>query len=266
MRTVEARVVERRELGPRLVLLWLSAPAISQGARPGQFVMVLPGTGFDPYLPRPLWIHRVRDGEDGEEFALLVEVRGVGSAMIAASMPGTRLQVTDPLGRPLPMAPSVRSLLLIGEGTGVSPLIWCSDEESTRGRNVTLLMGTESVAALYPLALVRPEVEVAVATDDGSAGVRGRVTAIVEEYAGWADQIVVAGPDDLYRDLSERLRALPWRRPCLAMANVMMPCGTGLCGLCGITTRRSGVKLACREGPAFELRELMGALADTANT
>lgn len=257
MRTAEARVVERRELGPRTVLLWLSAPAISQGARPGQFVMILAGDGLDPFLPRAFWVHRVRDGEDGEEFAVLVEIRGTGTAMIAASMPKSRLRLTGPLGRPLTMAPGARSLLLVGEGIGISPLVWCSDEESARGRNVTLLMGAESVAALYPLALVRPEVEVAVATDDGSAGVHGRVTAVVEDYAVWADQIIVAGPDDLYRELSERLRTLPWRRPCLAMANVMMPCGTGICGLCGISTRRSGVKLACREGPAFELRDLV---------
>lgn len=261
MRTAEARVVERRELGPRLVLLWLSAPAISQGARPGQFVMALPGAGFDPFLPRPLWIHRVRDGEDGEELALLVEVRGVGSAMIAASMPGTRLQVTGPLGRPLPMAPSVRSLLLIGEGSWVSPLIWCSDEESARGRNVTLLMGGETAATLYPLELIRPEVEVAVATTDGTAGIPGQVTALIDAFVAWADEIIIAGPDDLYRDLSDRLRTLLWRRPCHALANAALPCGTGICGMCGIATRRSGVKLACREGPAFELRELMGVLA-----
>jgi dihydroorotate dehydrogenase electron transfer subunit len=257
VRVAEARVVERRELGPGIVLLWLSAPAISQAARPGQFVMVLAGPGFDPLLPRALWIHRVRDGDDGEEFAVLVEVSGRGTAMIAASAPGSRLQVTGALGRPLPMLPSTRSLLLIGEGSRISPLIWCSDEESARGRNVTLLMGAESVAGIYPLALVRPEVEVAAATADGSAGSRGRVTAIVEGYVAWADQVIVAGPDDLYRELAALLRSLPWRRPCYAAANVGMPCGTGICGLCGIATRRSGVKLACREGPTFELRDLV---------
>lgn len=257
MNVATARIVERRELGPGMVLLWLSAPSISRGARPGQFVMVLAGPGLDPFLPRALWIHRVRDGEDGEEFAILIEVRGRGTAMIAATPSGGRLQVTGPLGRPLSMLPGVRSLLLIGEGPGISPLIWCSDEESARGRNVTLLMGATSAASLYPVELVRPEVEVAVTTADGSAGGQGRVTAIVEGYISWADQIIVAGPDDLYRDLSALLRSLPWRRPCYAPANVTMPCGTGICNLCGVATRRSGVKLACREGPAFELRDLV---------
>jgi NAD(P)H-flavin reductase len=72
VRVAAARVVERRELAPGLALLWLSAPELSRGARPGQFVMVHPSGTLDPFLPRALWIHRLRDGEDGEEFALLV--------------------------------------------------------------------------------------------------------------------------------------------------------------------------------------------------
>lgn len=252
-----ARVVERRELAPDLVLLWLRAPLISQGARPGQFVMLhLPGV-LDPFLSRAFWIHRMRDGEEGEEFAVLVEIKGRGTALIGGAVPGQRIQATGPLGRPLSLAPGVRNLLLLADGVGVSPLIWCSDEETARGRSVTLLMGAESEARLYPLNLVRPEVEVAVTTGDGSAGVRGGVTSLVGEYAMWADQIVAAGPDELYRDLAERLRALLWRRPCYALVNAAMPCGTGICGLCGTATRRKGVKLACREGPALELRDLV---------
>jgi dihydroorotate dehydrogenase electron transfer subunit len=257
VRTGEARVVERREPAPGLVLLWLSAPVVSRGARPGQFVMLHIESVLDPFLPRAFWIHRLRDGDEGEEFAVLIEGRGRGTALIGAAGPGQRLRVTGPLGRPLPLAPGVRSLLLIGEGVSVSPLVWCSDEETARGRSVTLLLGAETAARLYPLDLVRPEVEVATATHDGSAGVHGRVTSLVGDYAIWADQIIAAGPDDLYRDLAERLRGLLWRRPCHVLANTPMPCGTGLCGLCSVETRRKGMRLACREGPAFELRDVV---------
>ncbi|MGH2585286.1 MAG: NAD-dependent dihydroorotate dehydrogenase B electron transfer subunit, partial [Dehalococcoidia bacterium] len=105
-------MIERRPLAPGLILLWLSAPDVSRGARPGQFVMVHPTGTLDPFLARALWIHRLRDGEDGEELALLIEVMGRGTALIAEAAPGQRLTVTGPLGRPLPLAPAVRSLLL----------------------------------------------------------------------------------------------------------------------------------------------------------
>jgi dihydroorotate dehydrogenase electron transfer subunit len=251
-----ARVVERRELAPDRVLLWLSAPEVSRGARPGQFVMVHPSGTFDPFLPRAFWIHRLRDGEDGEELALLVQRAGRGASMIADAVPGQRLQVTGPLGRPLSFASSVRSLLLVAEGIGVAPLVWCSDEETDRGRSVTLLLGAASAADLYPLDLVRSEVEVLVATEDGSAGSRGSVRSLVPEYMVWADQIVVAGPDRLYETLAVMLRRALWRRPCTVLTNAQMPCGTGVCGMCGMATRRKGVKLACFDGPAFELRDL----------
>ena len=256
MRIAQATVVERRELAPDRSLLWLRAPAVSRAARPGQFVMVQVSPGLDPFLPRAFWIHRLRDGEEGEEFALLVDIAGRGSAILAGAVPGQTLQVVGPLGRGFTLAPGVRSLLLVGQGTGIAPLVWSADEETDRGRNVTLLLGADDAEHVYPSDLLRPEVEVAVATEDGSAGARGSVVGLLPEYTTWADQILLSGPDSLYGATAEALRAQFWRRPCQVLANAPLACGTGICGSCGVATRRKGVKLICRDGPAFELRDL----------
>lgn len=256
MRVAEARVVERRALGPDRTLLWLSAPEISRAARPGQFVMVHPTGSFDPFLPRAFWVHRVRDGEDGDEFALLVKVAGEGTRLLAGAVPGGRLRVTGPLGRGLTLAPGVRSLLLVGVGIAVAPLVWCADEEVHRGRAVTLLIGGHDRGDVYPLELLRPEVEVSVATPDAPDGIRG-VLDLLPEYAGWADQVVLSGGESLYRPAAETLRGLLWRRPCQVLVEAPVVCGTGICGGCGITARRGGSRLLCRDGPAFELRDLV---------
>jgi dihydroorotate dehydrogenase electron transfer subunit len=253
----EARIEERCELAPGRVLLWLSAPEVSRGARPGQLVMVRPTPTFDPFLSRTFWIHRLRNGVDGEELALLVDMVGRGSGLIAGAVPGQTLTVLGPLGKPLAPAPGVRSLLLVSEGIGVAPLVWLSDEETARGRSVTLLVGAGTADQVYPLELLAPEVEVAVATEDGSMGASGSVAALVAEYAGWADQIVAAGSDRLYQELAAVLRTRMWRRPCRVIANAPVPCGTGVCRGCGVTTRRGRVVLACRDGPAFDLREIV---------
>ena len=257
MRVNEARVEERRELAPGRVLLWLRAPEVSRGARPGQFVMVRPTRTFDPFLSRAFWIHRLRDGADGEEFALLVDVVGRGSALIADALPGQTLAVLGPLGKLLAPAPGVRSLLLVAEGIGVAPLVWLADEETARGRSVTLLIGARAGNEVYPLELLSPEVEIAVATEDGSLGAAGGVAALVSEYAGWADQIIAAGGDQLYRELAGVLRARMWRRPVRVLANAPVPCGTGICRGCGVATRRGRTLLVCRDGPALELRDLV---------
>ena len=256
MNLTAARIVERRAIADNTYMLWMSAPAVSRGARPGQFVMVRPTDGFDPFLGRPFWIHRLRDGEHGEEFAVLVEVVGRATALLARATSGGMVGVLGPLGRPAALSPGVRNLLLIGEGIGLAPLIWLADEEIARGRNVTLLLGARDGGRLYPLELLAPELELAIATEDGAHGRPGDVAELVGEYAGWADQIVACGPDTLYRRLAASLRNLLWRRPCLALLQPPLPCGTGLCGDCAVATRRQGVKLVCRDGPAFDLRSI----------
>jgi dihydroorotate dehydrogenase electron transfer subunit len=256
VRLATATVVERRPLSERRVLLWLSAPEISAGARPGQFLMVRCGDGLDPFLSRPFWIHRLRDGDSGEELALLVDVRGRGSAWVTTATPGRTIKLVGPLGRPLSPAPGVRSLLLLAEGIGVAPLVWCADEEIARGRSVTLLAGASAGEELYPLELLDPQLELATATEDGSAGRAGGVLDLLLEYTGWADQIIASGSERLYRDLAASLRSLLWRRPCQVLMQEPMPCGTGICNGCPVTTRRRGTRLACRDGAAFDLRDL----------
>jgi dihydroorotate dehydrogenase electron transfer subunit len=257
VRLAEAQVVERRAVADRLTLLWLSAPEVSGRARPGQFTMLRLGDGFDPFLARPFWIHRVRDGADGEELALLIEAVGRVTALLCRAEPGWPLRLLGPLGRAVPLRPGVRNLLLVADGAGIAPLVWLADEETVRGRSVTLLLGGRSGEQLYPLELLQPEVEVAVATDDGSRGRRGSVAELVGDYATWADEIVACGPVELYRALAGVLRRLLWRRPCQVLLQVPIACGTGLCGDCAVPTRRRGTALACRVGPAFDLHDLV---------
>jgi dihydroorotate dehydrogenase electron transfer subunit len=119
------------------------------------------------------------------------------------------------------------------------------------------LIGARTADGVYPVELLAPEVEVAVATEDGSMGASGSAAMLVPSYAGWADQIVAAGSDGLYRELADVLRAQMWRRPCRVLANARVPCGTGVCRGCGVTTRRGRTLLLCRDGPALELREIV---------
>jgi NAD(P)H-flavin reductase len=152
------------------------------------------------------------------------------------------------------LAPGVRRLLLIGEGVALAPLVWLADEESARGRSVTILLTAASGVLPYPLDLLHREVEVVVA--HSSSG-QGSLSSLLPELAGWADQIVVSSVAPLYRQIDEIVRPLPFRRPCAVLMAPPMPCGVGLCGACAVTLHRHGARLACVDGPAFQLRDLV---------
>ena len=51
------------------------------------------------------------------------------------------------------------------------------------------------------------------------------------------------------------LREAACRKPAQALLEEHMACGTGICYGCAVFTRR-GVRLVCKDGPRFDLREV----------
>ena len=171
-----ALVLETTEITPGVFVTWYDAPSLAAGATPGQFVMVDPGweTGsFDPLLPRAFSYYRFRraDGVEGErQFALLYAVVGRVTEAMARQQPGDQLWMTGPLGRGFEVNRNARSLLLVGGGVGVAPLVALADQEVERGRSIVLCFGARAAAGVFPAALLPPQVEYYVSTEDGSLG------------------------------------------------------------------------------------------------
>ena len=255
---IRAPVTECREVYADTFALWLVAPEVSRGAKVGQFVMVRCGEGYDPLLPRAFSFYRMRDTEYGRELGLLFEVVGRGTDWMARRRPGDEVEAFGPLGHGYSVRPDSQNLLLVAGGIGVAPLVWLADEQVARGRNVVLLMGARDAAHLYPVSMLSPEVELVPATDDGSAGHHGFVTDLLPQYAAWADQVFACGPTPMFRSMAETLRALTFRKSCQVLLEERMACGTGICYSCAVETRRHGIKLICKDGPRFELREVFG--------
>jgi dihydroorotate dehydrogenase electron transfer subunit len=73
----------------------------------------------------------------------------------------------------------------------------------------------------------------------------------------WADALVLAGPRAWLRGVAAAHPRLGARGFAQAAAWTPLPCGTGLCGACAFETRR-GWRLACKDGPFFQLGEALG--------
>jgi len=84
----------------------------------------------------------------------------------------------------------------------------------------------------------------------------------IEEVCAWADFVALeAAVDDLDRILN---RMTLMKQPHLwektqVLIRTPMPCGAlAACGACAVQTRK-GWKMACKDGPVFNLGDLTGA-------
>lgn len=241
-------------------IVWLTMPDRFRPATPGQFVMAYAGeTGgvqTDPLLGRAFSFHRVREGVDGREFALLFDVVGRGTTWLAAREAGDAVRVVGPLGRGYEPRARVQRMLLVGGGIGSAPLIWLAEQLASEGREVTLVLGGRSAQHIYPPHLLPPDAEVIVATEDGSLGEQGRVTAPFERLLPWCDQAFACGPNPMFEALHDVVRRSGLRKPVQALLEAQMACGMGICYSCAVFPRRGGVRLVCHDGPMFDLRDL----------
>ncbi|MCJ7511110.1 MAG: dihydroorotate dehydrogenase electron transfer subunit [Dehalococcoidia bacterium] len=255
MNLEQALVVSSEQACENTRLLWLSAPAVGRAARPGQFLMIRCGEGCDPLLPRPMSFHRFRQVGDERQFAILFDRRGRGTDWLWRRQPGDLVSLFGPLGRGYSVRRESQNLLLVAGGIGISALVSLADEAIAGGRAVTLLQGAKTAARLFPSSSLPPEVEVASATDDGSAGHRGLVTELLPQYLPWADQVFACGPNAMYEAMAAVMRQQTSRKPVQVLLEEHMACGMGVCYCCAVFTRR-GVRLVCKDGPRFELREV----------
>jgi len=258
----DGRVVATVEIGQLGNVLRISSPGIAAQARAGQFVHVRPGTSFDPLLRRPYSFNGI-DRASGE-IELIVKALGAGGEWIAARREGDRLDLLGPLGSSFVIQRSTRNLLLVAGGTGIAPMRVLAEQESGR-RNVTLLMGGRSVAHLWPSDLLPPSVEYVTTTEDGSFGIKGRVTDAIRPLVEWADQVCACGPWPMLaalgrlRDEAERAAGTYPGRAALLETQIAveqhMGCAMGVCRACVIVTEQGNARV-CREGPVLALGDV----------
>jgi dihydroorotate dehydrogenase electron transfer subunit len=178
----EATVVENRPergINRRLVLRIEGWP----GFGPGQFVMVSPGARAavrrtDPLLPRPMAVFRAREENGAAEVEILFKVAGRGTGLLAETFPGQRVGVVGPLGRSFDLPAPGEGVFLVAGGTGIASVFEFA-ARSCRDAAVSVLLGARTADDLMGIADFEGlGVDLQIATEDGSSGRRGLVTAV----------------------------------------------------------------------------------------
>ena len=231
----------------------LNCPEIADEAKPGEFVMVR--CGADCLLPRPFSVHRVINKEDLALYFAVLE-GGKGTDWLSQRKIGDSVKLLGPLGNSFNVNSTSHNLLLVAGGMGIAPLYFLAQETLNQGYSVALLYGT-AVKYRYPEDHLPSGIKLIAATEDGTVGRKGKVTDLLSEFAGWADQIFACGPMPMYRDMAQRKRELGLQGKQVQISlEVVMGCGHGVCYGCTIRTKQ-GLKQVCKDGPVFDLDDII---------
>jgi dihydroorotate dehydrogenase electron transfer subunit len=274
---VEAAVIENRRLSADYNVISLAAPEIAARARPGQFVMVKTSGGpltNDPLLRRPFSIFEIRRDASGAPASISIFNKriGVGTGLLSRVEAGARLSVLGPLGRPFePVDPPAEGWMIAG-GVGLAPFVTLAEALVARGTRATLFYGARRGDDLYCVELFETlGVTIVLATEDGSAGVKGRITvpletALGERPLGSPVKLYVCGPTPMMRACAGLAAA--HGRACDVSLEQVMGCGLGGCYSCVVPARPSTELGAggngkphhtrtCIEGPVFDAQRIV---------
>lgn len=235
------------------------APGVAAGFKPGQFVAVAVGGEGTPMLLRRAFA--VYGATPSGKFAGTVEFvvaeHGPGTRWLLQRRTGETLDVVGPLGTPFPMPDGQVPAVLVGGGYGTAPLIALANALLAAGSPVEMIVGAATASRLYgELVAKRAVGAVTVTTDDGSTGIRGRVTDVLSRAIERLEAGVVyaCGPMPMLRAVGD-VAALH-DIPAHVAVEEAMACGIGVCMTCVLPVRgedgASRFVRSCVDGPVFE--------------
>jgi len=289
---VQVEVVSNRQIAPEYFSMRLVGPRHLARFRPGQFLMLGRTDGLDPLLPRAMSIRRIwpapkRSGVRGArcEVEILYKVCGRGTALLAAMRPGRFLRALGPLGNGFEVPRSATEVFLVAGGIGVPPIAALAEGLATRRAScetkITVFLGGRSKADLLcAVDFKRVGAKIHVATEDGSAGQKGLVTELLEQYLGTSHSksphppftkggywgVYACGPHPMLAALASI--AEKYELPYQASLEAGMACGFGACMGCVVPVKggerdlsasQAGrtYRLVCKDGPVFNGRDIL---------
>jgi dihydroorotate dehydrogenase electron transfer subunit len=236
----------------------LVAPRIARDARPGQFVAVAVGDHTAMPLRRAFALYSATPGgEFAGTIEFVVAEHGAGTKWLVQRRVGDVLDVVGPLGTQFPVPSSASPAVLVGGGYGSAPLIPLARQLVANGSPVEIIVGAATAGRLFgELVAKRTVGAVTVTTDDGSAGIRGKVTDVLADAINRieAEVVYACGPMPMLRAVSAIAREHAVRTQ--VAVEEAMACGIGVCMTCVLPVRqddgRSRFVRSCVDGPVFD--------------
>jgi dihydroorotate dehydrogenase electron transfer subunit len=247
-------VLAYRKIGVYHSLTFVS-PEVASRVQPGQFVSIgVEGGGA--VLRRPFSVYATsQSGPWAGTVEFVFEVTGPGTEWLATRSKHDVLDVVGPLGRPFPLPQQAVSCLLVGGGYGAAPLLFLTSALQKRGLRADMILGAATQERLFNAIEVKRLAACAYfTTEDGSTGIHGRVTDVLDRIldTSTVGVIYACGPMPMLAAVSNI--AARRKIPVQVAVEESMACGVGVCWTCVIPYWSRGEVhnvRACVDGPCL---------------
>lgn len=263
-----AEITANRRVGPDYYRMDLRLDRVLENIRPGCFFHfqirkdeLIPA----PLLRRPFSVFDYN--KRGSLLSLVYCVVGRGTRIMARMRPGEKVDLLGPLGTGFRTDFAGKKPLLIGGGMGTAPLYYLLKELREENEPLVYLGG----ASAEDMVFFRDQFsklcnnsgeydssgQVFTATMDGSCGFQGTVIDRLQEQKMVLDEVdfvYCCGPDGLLACVQKL--AAEYNLAGQVSVEERMGCGYGVCLSCSCNTTE-GNKRVCKEGPVFEIGEVI---------
>jgi ferredoxin/flavodoxin---NADP+ reductase len=243
-----AKIIKKEKLADKVWRYRLEAPRIAKKRLAGQFIILRPVQQSERI---PLTIAHA----DAQEGWIEIIFQTVGrTTMLLEGLPGGGdvLDLVGPLGKPTHIERFGRCVC-IGGGVGVAPLYPIVSALHAAGNHVTAILGARN----RDLLILENEFKAVsdalhIATDDGSYGIKGFVSAVFQSLVDAGerfDAAFVIGPVMMMK-VTATLTVKAGIKTFVSLNPIMID-GTGMCGGCRVSVGGK-TKFACVDGPEFD--------------
>ena len=245
-------IVAREDFSELTFLLEINAPLLAKAAKPGQFVIVILHNHGERI---PLTIADF----DRAKGTITLVIQAVGKSTLEMQQrchAGTHLHaLVGPMGFPSELG--TKTVVCVGGGLGVAPIFPQLRAFKESGAYVIGVIGFRSRDLIFwQDKFERYCDELIICTDDGSAGIKGRVTLGLEAALGKhanVDRVIAIGPPIMMKACAETTR--PYKIETIVSLNPIIVDGTGMCGGCRVSVGEE-TKFACVDGPEFDAHKV----------
>lgn len=242
-------IVTREDFSDVTYLLEVRHPMMAKAAKPGQFVIVMLNESGERI---PLTIADF----DVDKGTITLVIQAVGKTtrqMQQECKVGTSLYaMVGPMGVPSTIS-HAKKVVCVGGGLGVAPIFPQARAFKESGAYVIGVVGFRNKDLVFWEDKFRDCCdEYIICTDDGSAGIKGLVTAGINQAIAKhpdIDEVVAIGPLIMMKGCADATR--PYKIKTMVSLNPLMVDGTGMCGGCRVKIGEH-VKFACVDGPDFD--------------